>query len=513
MGFQVGLPSDGAANMIWLWVLGIVAAGLVGLLAARPPGSIVAFRHQRSAIHTLTIAKSGTGKTYYRGVRFLLEEWLPNHSGDFWSNLPLRPRRIAREHEKRTGADRVATRQRIKSIPKAVLDLWYDGSSGPWEFFSDVDLSGARIVLDEVHSLIGDHTPAKARKQWQAWLAELRHSGATIEGISQTESQIAPEFKKQCALRYDLRDNAADTIPYLRVCIGDWLELQAAYLRVFLRRTLVIEAAQEGSSFVEKWRSTFILQPYFFKFYNSFSAGKNGNAGQEEKHEFERRSFLGVHLWFLARNWHMLAVFLAGVLALGWIFNGGLATTFNGVFRVCSAAFQSSLQPKESASEAPAVEPEAAPVHPLEVKLDFQLAEVERQTMRLLADNERLRDRLRSENEFGGLLSDAVWLRDGSIVRIGQAIPGGTHRGRRVVGVDVPQRQVRLDNGAVVRLPFSWLPRTTDSPGAPESDVSRSVPGTSGRSLEASGPGDLAPSSGGDRQSTPGRAGLSNVPN
>ena len=42
------------------------------------------------AVHEVTVARSGAGKTYARGAYFAVTEWLPfTHNGVFYTNLPL----------------------------------------------------------------------------------------------------------------------------------------------------------------------------------------------------------------------------------------------------------------------------------------------------------------------------------------------------------------------------------------------------------------------------------------
>ena len=63
---------------------------------------------------------------------------------------------------------------RVLAIPLGVLHDWELERSGPWEYFHDVDLTGAHIALDEAHNVVGVHHSKAHKQAWSSWLGEIR---------------------------------------------------------------------------------------------------------------------------------------------------------------------------------------------------------------------------------------------------------------------------------------------------------------------------------------------------
>jgi len=119
----------------------------------------------------VTTGEAGSGKTYVRAARFLVDVFLPDSTGVHYSNFPLGL--VPDNHsnppafEGESFVDRIAARlvkqgheldevkSRVHLIPKAELDLWEAGTSGPWNYFSDLPLTHAHIAIDEIHNYVG----------------------------------------------------------------------------------------------------------------------------------------------------------------------------------------------------------------------------------------------------------------------------------------------------------------------------------------------------------------------
>jgi hypothetical protein len=118
----------------------------------------------RSVI-TLTTGPAGSGKTYVRCARFLVDEWLPERSGVHYSNFPVFREKVAEFVAKKLGKTAEEYLDRIQIIPESVLNGWVSGQSGPWDYFKDKNLDGCHIAIDECHNFCGAKTHHRVRQR------------------------------------------------------------------------------------------------------------------------------------------------------------------------------------------------------------------------------------------------------------------------------------------------------------------------------------------------------------
>ena len=80
----------------------------------------------RSVI-TLTTGPAGSGKTYVRCARFLVDEWLPERKGIHYSNFPVFRDKAAEFVARKLNKTSDELLDRIQIIPDAVLNTWLNG--------------------------------------------------------------------------------------------------------------------------------------------------------------------------------------------------------------------------------------------------------------------------------------------------------------------------------------------------------------------------------------------------
>lgn len=241
---------------------------------------------------TLTVGVSGSGKTYYRGSVFVMEEWIPEHTGVLITNMPLNLDEIEKVFPN--------ARERIELIPREVLQSWRDGNSGPWEYLQDRDLSGCKLQIDEIHNYCGKNSSPSVRKKWLSFIGELRHQGMTAEFMTQTEAKCAKEIISEAEIRIEIVNGENRLMPVLGYRMGDLYELRAKLTGKYLCPSFCREYTQVSGKWHMQKEQIFYRLPYYFKFYDSYSAPEHGKAkgAKAELHPYERYGFIRLLAWF-----------------------------------------------------------------------------------------------------------------------------------------------------------------------------------------------------------------------
>lgn len=305
----------------------------------------------------LTTGAAGSGKSYARCAYYLVMRFLPEQTGVHISNFPIHLDKMVEVVKARHGADLAAlVPSRVRMIPKEELDKWMvdDGGFGPWSYFSDADLNGSHIAIDEIHNFCGRHHSKAHRAKWQVWLGEIRHRGATIEFLTQSPMKVAKEIKYESGVLLELYSWETVRDPIFAIPVGDWLQFYAKLTGKWQPRISVIERRQVGNFWRKESVDTFHLDPELFTVYDSFSAPvAGGKAGQAKEREFQRRSWLGLTGWFLRQHFFNLGWRVA--LAVGvplFIFGGGIGCVVTGMNEAVLATLPASSQPSKGSSNA-----------------------------------------------------------------------------------------------------------------------------------------------------------------
>lgn len=462
------------------------------------------------SVVTCTVGPAGSGKSFRRCAHFIINEFLPEHDGVHWSNFPLGTvpddHSYPPEYEGETFIDRIANRaaamhgldeeklhSRIQMIPQEELKRWETGESGPWDFFEGKNLQDAHIAIDEIHNFLDPQAPQKQKQAWRQWLGEIRHQGATVEFISQSDQKIAIELRRESAMLIELQNTETLRDPVFRIELGDWYELRAMLLRRYssgVQETVSRSAVKGRGSRIS--RKYFVLDPWYFQFYDSYSKPqKGGNKGRAQRRQWQRRNPLSLLAWFVGRNMPKLAPRFALVAVLAWVllFDGGRvvmgwmferaqtwgersasaipeATAKGGDrSRASSTGTRSSVEiQRASVTLADALDQsqDAVILAELFEALRVRYNRLDEDHQILKAQHDELLDQVRSLSALVAVTDRGVTLRSGYTYQLGEPIDYGEYSGRKITAIDTKRRTAKLDDGTVLRLMRVRTPAALD---------------------------------------------------
>ncbi len=412
---------------------------------------------KRSTVY-LTTGPAGSGKTYRRCSRFMVDEFLPKETGHIYTNYPAFADKMAEVVSKKHNIPKEKILERIHIIPKAELDKWMltydrrqtDLAEGPWSYFQDIDINNAHIAIDEIHNFCGVSTPKHQRQKWGKWLGEIRHRGATVEFLTQSPNKLADEIKWEASVLISLVNGETNRDPFFKIQMAHWYELQAALTGVYEKKIHQIEKRSIDGKWKVSHRETFTLDPYYFQFYDSFVAPHTGGkAGKAAQHEFQKHGRIGVFWWFIKTHPLALASRALIVALFCWIvLFGGSKILFRTFLEKLSylAKKQTAIKKVENVKTAPAVNT-AQPVIPanelLQIQQELEKANQEKQT---------LQEKLISESAIALMTRDSVLLKNGLDLQIGEIIDSGIYQGKKVEEIIWRKRMIILSDGTILRM-------------------------------------------------------------
>lgn len=502
----------------------------------------------------ITTGEPGTGKTYLRGAHWVATEFLPYQPGCHVSNFPLRVDKIDAYVRRRFGDGHRVT-ERLKRIPDEVFAQWivqddYKDDDpdappvvGPWDLLGSDGwpMAGTHLAVDEAHLVVPKAGCLRRRRAWRKWLSEVRHSGITVEFITQAPDRMDKDIRDLVEVRRSLVRRATDRDPYFKIPFEDWYELKALITREWNPVVLEFERRKvDGAKWEVSNRRAVELSSVFYDLYDSFSTphvlvDDNGEpdplAQQKGKREFQKRGTVGVLVWFFRRHWPSLAGRAVMVGVFIWLcLGGGLVWALNGFMdRMSKLSAPPTVQAENTVAneiELPAVElsaeksdiPEGMPSgEPSEfVGLndafsaddvlyrlkkadgttedytvgDFglllhgrEVAEVEAEQRAYEA--QVLEHELKAVRAFGGdlVMLGVNWAEfaSGERVTLGSQIRSGDYAGRRVQAVDFRGRNVVLDDGSRLYVRVSDGRSGESLPGLPGGGVGSQGGGAASR--------------------------------
>ncbi len=445
-----------------------------------------------------TVGAGRSGKSYRRCAHFLVREFLPNDQGRHVSNFPIQfdpwtddagvPRAglvaIAKEM---SNIEEAVVRERVLVIPPDEVAKWrndgYTGKTGqplhgPWETFKDFDLRGCHLAIDEIHNFCGTKSHGNIRAEWQKWLGELGHRGATIEFLTQAEGKVAKEISMEAEIRYDLVAQESRRDPILRIQNYYWYNLWAKLTGRWKPSCWIHEARQVKKKFVDEGNAErFWFDPKLFGVYNTWSAPQaGGQGGGPGKKEYERMTWPQLLLWFLFANAVQLStpIVLTVAVLLGWFNRSWIVDSYFASFSLPGVAAPGSATPGAKPPAAAVVAGQggalAVPVklptfegRPLTPEKVFDVvarlelledqAVLHEETM--THQSERLAEmekRLLEAFAVSGVSRDRVYFMDGGSYAIGERIDFGPYEGLKVESIDYGKRVVLLEGGKSLRM-------------------------------------------------------------
>ena len=410
------------------------------------------------AVITLTTGVPGCGKTYVRAARFIVDHFLLDTDGHYYTNFPLNIDAIINEVHSRQKIlskfssfflkkpviyDKQHYVKRLHIIPDYVLQAWRSHQSGPWEYFFSVDLKNAHIAIDEIHNFISkrDDSDKDYVKQWDDFLGEIRHRGCTFEGITQDIDQVSSVFTGRCSLRLELIPCEDLRDPYFKILMSDWYNLKAAFTGSFHKTVFEVEKRKNGSG---RWKVNhtrrFLIIPDYFKFYNSYEASLQDKAhgisnSDAPLYEFQKRTKIGLFFWFIRKNFFNLFFRIILIFLFIWLcFFGGFRYFITNYLSISNSISKSNAGAKNDSQALPESTSEVS-IDPFS---DFYEKDLSSFLPALFIKSKEL-----------------VILRNGTKIFQDFTFPPGTIlQGKKVVYISFTDRFFVLDSGHVLRMRY-----------------------------------------------------------
>lgn len=347
--------------------------------------------------------------------------------------------------------------------------------TGPWEYFSDKPLSGATIIIDEIHNFCGSiGTPKSVSNQWQKWLGELGHNQAVFRCLSQSPEKVHSCIKQEAQASYTILNTGLERDPYFKIEIYDWLEIWAGIFggnyRVFVfeQESKKVEGRKKRGQ-----RTMYLMGPPYFGFYDSFNAPISNEQTANVsafRHEYEKhlekgffRGRLSLLRWFVFKHFYQLStrVFMAVALVGGgwWLLHGGMGDVMGVMMR--------SISGQEGGAEVVAADSFASRERPTpeetrrrnsEARTELEIAQAQLDDVRLLLsakvqETEELQAKLDDYNSIVLMTPDEVVFLKGRRYGVRDILThDGPHKGAKVIGIDFEMRRVFLDDGGVMYM-------------------------------------------------------------
>lgn len=413
------------------------------------------------AVICITTGEPGAGKSYIRAARFLVDDFLMNTDGIHISNFPLNIEAIAEEVYRKKNVINKSflskffkrkqeitvddIKKRIFIIPDDVLVSWRNQISGPWDYFSDSDLKGSHIAIDEIHEIISFSKNQDYIDKWDEFLGQIRHRGCTFEGLTQDLKAVHPCLVNRAGLRYEIYPAENTRDPFFKILMYDWYQLKAALTGDFHKTVFQIEKKKSGSA---KWRVNhsrrFLILPEYFKFYNSFSAShqekENSSASIDDnrtpQYEFQKYSRTGLLFWFVRKNFYTLSIRILIFSFFAWIlFFGGLNTLLSAFIKTVSSFSGSTKQSSVVSTKASDQKVTDIKSQPNAKKSESSIQELPKLYLPVMITHNYV-------ITLGGL-----HLSVGHIFN-----KGSFYHGKKVVYIDPFNRSYTLSDGSVVRM-------------------------------------------------------------
>jgi len=373
-------------------------------------------------------------------------------------------------------------RERIHIIPQEVLTRWRLQVSGPWEFFKHVETKGAIIAIDEIHN----YCPAegcKTGKLWEAWLGEVRHMGAQCEFLTQDPGKCHKLIERHTGIRRRIEKDEHRCDPLLKIPMKCWYELIASWTGTYEPKNWEVEQRRVLSKWVTRRSLRFRFDPKYYKLYDSFSApiagGGKASDGQVE-YEFQRRSRLGMHWWFLQQSpGRIFLAFLVLIFfAIAFSGQGGnlvMWTLIKPMQMWATPATPPAPEAKPATAATPATPTTPATANAVPTSQPAIPQELLDELDRLKTRNQRLESQLADASAVVLLERDSATFRDGYTVKIGEVVQYGDYKGSMVERIDWRQRTVVLSDGRLLRMGrgMQWADTDADTGGG---DIRGGVP-------------------------------------
>ena len=478
----------------------------------------------RRHVVTFLTAPARSGKTFNE-VRKICDEYLGNPDCRIYTNLPLHLDKISEWAARKYGIAEESVFERVHIVPRETELAWmtagqpiYDADTGrrvgnnpitgPWDYFADKELSGAVIIIDEIHNFCGSIGTIKAISNlWQKWLGELGHNQAVFRCLSQAPEKVHACIKQEAQASYSIRNTGLDRDPYFKIEIYDWLELWAGLfggsytVYVFEQETTKVEGKK-----IKGERALHAMGKPYFDFYDSFNKpiahGQTTNVKSFEPEYVKRlrkgfiRGRLSLLRWFFFKNFYNLVTKLSFVLVIAvgglYLLNGGMGDVMQAFQDTMKDVIRVRDNPAQAATDTAKPAVHQAPAHDRKAEsnaITMIRKAYEDELRKALNTNESLKNDIAAAQKNLGDISTIVLFTPDTIVTmrgneyaVGEEIDYGEHAGKRIVEINYRQRKAILDDGAILLISDERLRRRQEQASGTDAgkrpDVQAVLPGS-----------------------------------
>ena len=274
-----------------------------------------------------TFGLGGDGKSYRRGGEFVLNEFLPDYEPEsvLYCNYPIQfdpwvdCKGINRPGLVKTAWERYQipedeVRRRIQVFPDEVVDSWLshkrdkDGPiHTPHTYFLDngIDIDLAHIAIDEIHNFVPASGDPKVAKEWERWLGEIRHEGATIEFLTQEDSKVHATIKGHAHLRLEIESSTRRRDPFFKIPLSEWYSFWTIFGKEYRPSSWQVTKRPSGGKWIEEEAIPFWFKDEIFGVYDTKSKPQSGKgkSGKGRKLPHEKWGKRKLFAWFVKRNW------------------------------------------------------------------------------------------------------------------------------------------------------------------------------------------------------------------
>lgn len=284
-----------------------------------------------------TTGVPGSGKSYLRGVFFLVEEFffMPVKR-TFVTNLPINKQKLAEYCEAEGIATITEVNDRVELIPPEIIHSWKQGGAlchgkggipddvkGPWDYFRG--RTNLYISLDECHFLIHKKAGKAWESGWQNWVSVIRHNNNILEMMTQAGRQMNGTIRDLAGLKNELVKTCDERDPFCGITRKEWRNLIASITGYYKPTVRLYESTNKNDSWERRDMGAFRFRPELFPLYNSYSGEADGDGMQvapKEPYELQTRKRLWLN-FFLNNSDRLIPRFLVGCGLFWLMFLGG----------------------------------------------------------------------------------------------------------------------------------------------------------------------------------------------
>ena len=446
-----------------------------------------------SSVIALT-APPGSGKSLWM-IRRIVDDFLHEHKGRIYTNIPFNREQIADYLEKNYGKKARKKADRLEKIPLETIRLLGSGDLDPREWVDAMDLEDGFLILDELHRVCPKNMKTALAADWTDILGYPRHNHWKFIGISQNPKKVHPAVWDNAEARIYLTNLKNQRVKYFGVTFYELWNIKAAFGFPYRQWALADLEVMVKEKWDKQETEVFCLDPKYFPLYDSFAKDHTEDLSDEEKEklhgddpdddeighleEYERyNKFLYLFVVLARRPARIVFTCFGLYIACYMLFFGGIAS--------CAASFKESLttqlggnpssqeevveetteqQPEKTQAQIDA-EKKASDLKRLakwSPETVYQLLEKSRQLAAEVAykdeiikekesDIESLLAELVRFTQLVGMTSTEVIFKDGTRYGLGEKITKGPYKGLSIISIDWRRRGAVLNNGQFLHL-------------------------------------------------------------